>query len=71
MGMEPEEMAEKNRELRENRDYRQDKKKSVGISNVNRRIKAVYGENYGIRLEAGKEGGLEVLLHIKKDDGLS
>lgn len=70
IGMEPDEIAEKNRELRENREGRQDKKKAVGISNVNRRIKAVYGEDYGIRLKAGKNGGLEVIVHIKKDDRL-
>lgn len=70
IGMEPDEIAEKNRELRENRERRQDKKKAVGISNVNRRIKAVYGEDYGIRLKAGKNGGLEVIVHIKKDDRL-
>lgn len=70
IGMEPDEIAEKNRELRENRERRQDKKKAVGISNVNRRIKTVYGEDYGIRLKAGKNGGLEVIVHIKKDDRL-
>lgn len=70
IGMESDEIAEKNRELRENRERRQDKKKAVGISNVNRRIKAVYGEDYGIRLKAGKNGGLEVIVHIKKDDRL-
>lgn len=70
IGMEPDEITEKNRELRENREGRQDKKKAVGISNVNRRIKAVYGEDYGIRLKAGKNGGLEVIVHIKKDDRL-
>lgn len=70
IGMEPDEIAEKNRELRENREGRQDKKKAVGISNVNRRIKTVYGEDYGIRLKAGKNGGLEVIVHIKKDDRL-
>lgn len=66
MGMKPEEITEKNRELRENRQGGQDTKKAVGISNVNRRIKTVYGEDYGIRLKAGKDGGLEVMIHIKK-----
>ena len=65
-GMEPEKLAQKNRELKENRKP-EDKKESIGIFNVNRRIKAVYGEQYGIYMEAVKTGGLQVVLTIKTE----
>ena len=61
MGMEPSLMEKKNRELKEN-EYRQTQ--SVGIENVNRRIKAVYGNGYGITLEGIEGGGLSVIICV-------
>ncbi len=61
MGMDASLMEEKNRELREN-EYRQTQ--SVGIENVNRRIKAVYGNGYGITLDNIEGGGLSVIIWV-------
>lgn len=67
-GMTEEEIAEKNRQLRENKI---DKTKSIGIANVNRRIKAVYGSRYGLQLESVKTGGLRVILTYRPQEGES
>lgn len=56
-GMTEEELDETNRKLRENPE---DSRKSIGLQNVNRRIKAVYGEEYGIKLGKSQMGGLHV-----------
>lgn len=61
-GMSDEEIAKKNQELKENR---MEKNKSIGISNVNRRVKAVYGSDYGIRLERTQTGIFRVILRFK------
>lgn len=42
---------------------------SIGIRNVNRRLKAVYGEKYGIRLEAVQPKGLMVVLMAGAEEG--
>lgn len=63
-GMTEKEMEEKNRKLREND---MPKSSSIGISNVNRRLKAVYGREYGITLEAAETGGVRVILKFKPD----
>lgn len=56
-GMTEEELDETNRKLRENPE---DTRNSIGLQNVNRRIKAVYGEEYGIKLGKSQMGGLHV-----------
>lgn len=61
MGMDASLMEQKNRELKEN-EYRQTQ--SVGIENVNRRIKAVYGNGYGITLDSIEGGGLSVIIWV-------
>lgn len=63
-GMAQEEMDKKNRELRDNRPEKESGQ-SIGIANVNRRIKAVYGEEYGIFMEAAKLGGLRVIVTVR------
>lgn len=63
-GMEEEQMRLKNRELEQNRP---DGKKSIGLMNVNRRLKAVYGEEYGLTLMHGKSGGMHVLLRLRRE----
>lgn len=65
-GMTPDALAKKNAELEknENRD-----KKSVGINNVNRRTRAVYGEGYGVTLREGAAGGLHVILKVGITEG--
>lgn len=61
-GMTHEDIVEKNEQLCEGK---MDKTKSIGISNVNRRLKAVYGDAYGIRVEERPEGGLKVILRFR------
>ena len=61
-GMTVQELAEKNRELERDTMKRQS---SIGIANVNRRLKAVYGSAYGIRMEARQGGGLRVILRFE------
>ncbi|MDE6603230.1 MAG: sensor histidine kinase [Lachnospiraceae bacterium] len=63
-GMDEEALAKKNRELEENV---KDKKSggSIGIHNVNRRIKAACGEEYGICLKAARPKGLLVILAVR------
>ena len=61
-GMTGEELAAKNEELRNDT---MKKEASIGIANVNRRLKAVYGREYGIHLEAGSGGGLRVILSFR------
>lgn len=60
-GMEEKELLEKNKELLENK---QTDKKSIGIVNVNRRIKAVYGDGYGVALKKSGESGLHVTVKV-------
>ncbi|MCB6471458.1 ATP-binding protein, partial [Coprococcus comes] len=52
-GMSEKDIREKNRQLTENV---MEKNKSIGISNVNRRVKAVYGNTYGVSLEQVETG---------------
>ncbi len=60
-GMEEEEIQKKNQQLKEDRWETRD---SMGIFNVNRRVKAVYGNGYGVRMEAVETGGLRVILRF-------
>lgn len=62
-GMERAEVEKKNQELREN-SVEQGEKKSIGIANVNRRIKAVYGEAYGITMDSDRRG-MRIIIIIK------
>lgn len=36
----------------------------IGISNINERIKLIYGESYGLSYEKGQNGGLRAILHL-------
>lgn len=65
-GMTDSEIEAKNEQLRANKE---DRKKSIGMSNVNRRIKAVYGSEYGIRIEAGEQQGLRTILRFNPSEG--
>lgn len=67
-GMKQEEIDKKNQELRAGF-FEREGKQSIGITNVNRRIKAVYGEEYGIFIEAAKPRGLRVTVTIKAEAG--
>ena len=60
-GMTGEELEAKNKELRNDTMKRE---ASIGIANVNRRLKAVYGREYGIYMEARGGGGLRVILRF-------
>lgn len=65
-GMTQEEIDKKNRELKDNLPEKE-RKQSIGIANVNRRIKAVYGEEYGIFMEPARTGGLRVIVTIRTE----
>lgn len=60
-GMDEEEMFWKNRELRENR---MGVRKTIGLMNVNRRIKAVYGGEFGLSLSQSNMGGMHVCVKV-------
>ena len=36
----------------------------IGISNINERIKLIYGESYGLSYEKGENGGLKAILYL-------
>ncbi len=52
-----EEMVEEIRDHIEIRGDEERKKQSIGIQNVNQRIKLTYGEEYGITIESGENKG--------------
>lgn len=60
-GMTQEAIEAKNQELEQDT---MEKHSSIGIANVNRRLKAVYGRECGIRLESRSQGGLRVILRF-------
>lgn len=62
-GMDDAVMAEKNAALSVNE---LDVHKSMGLGNVNRRLRAVYGEPCGLALSKGSQGGLCVTLRFLK-----
>ena len=64
-GMEEKVLAAKNRELEE--DF-METRASIGVANVNRRLKAVYGKEYGIHMEARPGGGLRVILRFQPQE---
>lgn len=68
LGMSREDMEEKNKILAAN-SQEETGNKSIGISNVNRRIKAVYGEEYGVFIQAAEPQGLQVRITIKVEKG--
>jgi len=65
-GMTIEEIEARNCQLRENKI---DKNKSIGTANVNRRIKAVYGNAYGLHMEQAASGGVRVVLRFRPEEG--
>ncbi len=64
-GMTEGEISAKNKELRNDT---MKEKSSIGIANVNRRLKAVYGKEYGIYLETRAGGGLRVILKFHPEE---
>lgn len=62
-GMDAQEIERYNEALRHSLDHKFEKK-SIGVNNVNRRIQAVYGEVYGVQMQAVPEGGLEVCITV-------
>ncbi len=67
-GMDEEKIAQLNAQLWKN-EKTSENKDNIGIYNVNRRIKAVCGEGYGISLEAADPKGLLVILSIRIEGG--
>ena len=45
-----------------------DSHKSMGLSNVNRRLRAVYGPECGLLLSPGMDGGLMVTIRFRKEE---
>ena len=45
-----------------------DSHKSMGLSNVNRRLRAVYGSECGLLLSPGMDGGLMVTIRFRKEE---
>lgn len=60
-GMEEEEIRQMNRMLQENTET---SRKSIGLKNVNCRLKAVYGPAYGVELKSCSAGGMHVILKV-------
>lgn len=48
-------------------DFGDDVKKSIGLSNVNQRIKLCYGENYGINIESNLNEGTKVSIFLPRN----
>lgn len=66
-GMSEDVIKNKNEELQNTLNIEHNNK-SIGVSNVNRRIKAIYGEKYGVKLRENNEKmGLEVIVKIKEE----
>lgn len=69
IGMQPEQVDEINEEMYNEQMYKKawtDKSSGFGISNVNRRLKLYYGEEYGLILESEPEIGTKVIVVVPK-----
>ena len=64
--MEEKERTKKNEELKKGV---MDRHGSIGVSNVNSRLKAAYGKEYGAELGRSPSGGMHVILKIKIEEG--
>ena len=60
------ELANQNRKLKSGI---MEKQSSIGIANVNSRLRAVYGDECGVSMEAGEDRGLRVVLTFKPKEG--
>lgn len=60
-GMDDDMMEKKNKELKLNK---VDTKKSIGLMNVNKRIKAIYGSEFGVTLKHSETNGIHVIVKI-------
>lgn len=58
-GMKPDELEELRQKIKE---QRIDTSSSIGLSNINRRIKLCYGDQYGMFIESAPDEGTEVTL---------
>ncbi|TCO77412.1 cache domain-containing sensor histidine kinase [Marinisporobacter balticus] len=52
-----------------NPEYVKTKRKHIGLVNVNKRIKLIYGEPYGISIQSQINEGTKVIIHIPLDRG--
>ena len=66
LGMEMDAIEEKNRELQDC-GLQEKEKTAIGLANVNRRIRAVYGENCGISLKKNSIQGLEIIVKVQME----
>ena len=44
------------------------KQKHIGLSNINSRIKMIYGDNYGLNVFSNDKGGITVKVTIPKSE---
>lgn len=65
-GMSVTELAKKNEELSANMSSHT---ASIGLTNVNRRLKAAYGLNYGVSIQGKEQGGIIVTLSFPHSGG--
>lgn len=61
-GMSPEDVEEMNRSISE-----YDENFGYGVRNVNKRIKLLFGEQYGLYYQINDEGGITVDIRLPKD----
>ena len=66
LGMEMDAIEEKNRALQDC-GLQEKEQASIGLANVNRRIRAVYGENCGISLKKNSIQGLEIIVKVQME----
>lgn len=66
VGMDAEQMAALNRTLAEDAHYdMDDQRKSIGLKNINLRLKLYYGDDYGVQVSEGEGEGTTVTLRLK------
>ena len=46
-------------------DYKQDYRGTIGLYNVNQRVKLIFGEEYGLKVKSEVDKGTEVTLRIR------
>ncbi|MDF2924799.1 MAG: signal transduction histidine kinase, LytS [Paenibacillaceae bacterium] len=66
VGMGMDQMEALNRELAENAHYdMDDQRKSIGLKNINLRLKLYYGDKYGLQVCRGEGEGTTVIMRLK------
>lgn len=69
VGMPPEQLRLINSALAENREIIRSDNSSIGLTNINARIKLIYGNQYGVTISSAQNIGTAVTLHLGILDG--